>query len=545
MPPIDSFDPPEANPTPRRPSGRAPANPVLEALGTSWRWLRRMKTALYLLAALGVLTLIATIVPQEPNVPRTVRGWRLGLEGPGEVVSGLIDGIGAYDVYGSPVFLLLLLLLFTSLTGCLLPRFRAWWRMARLTRPPRSRDLTVHPHVAEFPTTLPVDEALAAARGVLAKRRWRLRNDDPAAGLKPQVAAEKGMLSREGGSLMFHTSFYVLLIGVVFGQLLGFTGQVGIVEGESFADTAVGYWSYQPGRWWDDGDHRAFGLTVDEFQVDWHRSVELGGQPKLFLADLTITRPDGSTYSEPVGGNDPVTVDGMKIHLLDWGYAPRVEVEVDGNVVYDGFITLRGNDRGFWTGAVKAPGAEPDVGLELSFWPTARDAADPSTWTGAPWADAPLLAYVQYRGDLKLDRSQNVNTLDLTNLEQDGGGLMRPGQEFTSGGVTVRFVELRRYVGLQFSHQPTAPILLAGAALILLGLLPALYAFRRRLWVEHHLDETTGRANLRVAGRAFQREQAFEEEFDRLVEELRKAVGVGPDDTPSPRPRGNQSEVAR
>lgn len=549
---IDSFDPPEANPTPRRPSGQD--NPALEALGTAWRWLRRMKTALWLLGVLAVQTLVATIVPQEPNVPLTVRAWRTGREGPGELVSGLIDAVGAYDLYGSPAFLLVLLLLFTSLTGCLLPRYRAWWRMARRTRPPRSRSLRSHPHVVEVPTSASADEALAVARGLLGDRRWRLREESPdevaaaaqVDGTGPQVAAEKGMLSREGGSLLFHTSFYVLLVGVVLGQLLGFNGQVGIVEGQSFADTAVGYWSYQPGRWWDEADHRGFELTVDQFHVDWHRSVELGGQPKLFLADLTVRQPDGTTLVEPVGGNDPLVVDGMKVHLLDWGYAPRVQVEVDGRLVHDGFIVMSRTDRGFWSGAVKAPGAEPDVGLEVSFWPTAFEAADPSTWTGAPWMDAPLVAYVQYKGDLKLDRSQNVNTLDLTGLEQDGGGLLRPGQEFTSAGVTVRVPEVRRWVGLQFSHRPTAPVLLAGAALVLLGLLPALYAYRRRLWVAYEAVPPTsagapGTGHLLVAGRAFQREQAFEDEFERLVDELRDRLPQASE----PPARSPEPEAAR
>lgn len=55
---------------------------------------------------------------------------------------------------------------------------------------------------------------------------------------------------------------------------------------------------------------------------------------------MTVTRPDGSTFDETVGGKDPLVVDGMKIHQLDWGCAPRVVIEEDGEVVHDGFLTL-------------------------------------------------------------------------------------------------------------------------------------------------------------------------------------------------------------
>lgn len=532
---FDSQDPPQANPEPRRPSGpgpraRGPVELVWEQVIVFWRWLRRMKTALYLLGVVSLMTLVATIVPQEPNVVLTVQRWRAGIEGPGTLVSGFLDVIGAYDMYGSPAFAVLLLLLFTSLTGCLLPRYRAWWRMTTRSRPPRTGSLGGQEHVEKLESTLAPDEALAAARSVLARKRWRLRHEDAdevaAKGLRAQVAAEKGMVLREGGSLVFHTSFYVLLIGIILGQLFGFTGQVGIVEGETFAETAVGYWSYKPGGRWTDADHRGFSLTVDEFIVDWYRDVQRGGTPKVFLADITVDKTDGTTYQQRIGGNAPALIDGMKVHLLDWGYAPRVQVLVDDKMVYDGFVTLKPGDLGFWTGAVKAPGADPDIGLDLTFWPTAFDQQDPNTWTGAPWADAPLMAYISYRGDLQLDRSQNVNTLDLTGMVEDGANLLRVGDEITQGNVTIRMPELRRWVGLQFSHRPTAPILLAGGALILLGLLPALYAFRRRLWVEADQDPLTGVTTVTIAGRAFQRPQAFDDEFASLVTDLTEVLPV-------------------
>ncbi len=530
---IDSPLPPEANPDVRRPSdprSDAPVGLVVSSAKLAWRWLKRMRTALYLLGLLGVLTLLATVVPQEPNVPRTVAQWRAGAAGPGQGVSVVLDVLGGYDVFGSPAFLALLLLLFTSLTACLLPRFRAWWRILRRSRPPRSNHLGSQEHVTVLETDVAPDEVHALARRVLARRRWALRDRGPdaEAGLPDQVAAEKGHVLREGGSLAFHTSFYVLLVAIVLGQLLGFTGQVGVVEGASFAETAIGYWTYQPGRWWDDGDHRGFVMTLDEFDVDWYRDVRLGGQPKLFSSTVTIREPDGTSYTDTVGGNDPLIVDGMKIHQLDWGYAPRVVVEVEGEPepVYDGYVTMKPAEGGFWSGAVKAPGAVPDVGLELFFWPYAPPGDDGTPQlTGAPWADAPLMLFQEYRGDLRLSASQNVNTLDTSDLESAGGGAMRlDGTVEMPDGVTVRFPELRRWVGFQVSRQPTTPFLLLGAFLVLAGLIPALYAYRRRLWVQAVHDEAAGRTRVTVAGRAFQRPQAFGTEHEEIVADLRTAI---------------------
>ena len=547
---LDSAAPPEMNPSARvARRARTPLGFVSESLLMGWRWLRRMRTALYLLAALGVLTMVATVVPQSPNVPRTVAAWRSGEEGPGTLVSDvLLEPLGAYDLYGAPIFLLLLFALFLSLTACMVPRVRAWVRLVRHSRPPHSRDLSVHDETASFTTSLGVEAAEAAVRSRFAERRWRVRSDSTAPRGAPvgslQVAAEKGHWSREGGSLVFHLSFYVLLVAVVLGQLLGFQGQVGLVEGEeTFTDTRIAYWSYQPGRWWGPEDHPGFGMVVDEFIVDWHRDPQLGARPKTFLADLAVTPPDGTDpYVERVGGNDPVTVDGMKMHLLDWGYAPRVVVEVDGEVVHDGFITMQLTEEALYQGVVKVPSVEPDIGLDLALWPYAPPGEDGRpVLTGAPWAEAPFIAYAQLRGDLGLDGPQRVDTLDLDGLTEDGGGAMRLGQPFESGGVTVTVPELRRWVGMQMSYRPTVPWLLLGAGMLLAGLVPALYAYRRRGWVqlEPRADGTT---QVHVAGRAFQRPQAFADEFDDLRRELERDLSADDSDdaepsTPAPAPR--------
>lgn len=553
---FDSFDPPEANPdvqAPPRRGTRRPQGPgafVWASVRMGWRWLTRMKTALYLLAALGVLTLVATVVPQEPNVAGTVEDWRAGTEGPGRAVATLLDGFGAFDMYGAPLFLALLMLLFLSLTACLFPRVKAWWRLTRHGRPPATRHLHSHPEQASFTTTRSPAQVEAVVRAELSRRRFRLRAEEPAGTAEEpdrvDVAGEKGIVSREGGSLAFHLSFYVLLIAVVLGQLLGFQGQVGVVEGRAFTDTSLAYWNQTPGRWWTPDDHRAFTLRLDEFHIDWIRDPQFAGTPSLFSSDVTVTRADGTTYQDSVGGNDPLVIDGMKVHQLEWGYAPRVVVEVDGEVVHDAFLTALQTNAGYFRSAVKAAQPNPDIGLGVQLYPTAVDEQGNLVIDrGLPWADAPLLAVDLFRGDLRLDRAQNVNRLDTTGLEMTDGQIpIALGQTFeTEDGVRISFPELRRWVGFQVSNRPTAAWLLLGALLMLVGLVPALYAYRRRVWIRAEAGPDGGTL-VTVAGRAFQRPQAFEDEFADLVARLQDEAGAtgdpgsdgpdGPDPVRSP-----------
>jgi cytochrome c biogenesis protein len=543
---IDSQAPPEQNPDVRRPRRRGPDGPlgfVWDSVRMGWRWLVRMRTALYLLAVVAIETLLATVIPQEPNVPDSVAAWRAGEEGPGAAVAAFLDTFGLFDVYGSTLFLATLFLLYLSLTACMIPRVRSWVRLVRRSVPPLSRSPGRQEVVGHLVTDRDPDEVHDAARTLLSGRRWRVRPADAAAPsgatVAPQVAAEKGLWSREGGSLLFHLSFYVLLAAVVFGQLTGFTGQVGVVEGEAgFSDTPVAYWNADPGRFWGDGDHAGWTLALNDFEIDWVRDplAPGAGQPTTFVSDVTVTDPDGGSEDASIEGNAPVTFAGMKVTQLDWGYAPRIQVEVDGEVVHDRFvigIQSDGDAIPHFRTAVKAPSAEPDVGLAVSLFPFAPPGDDGSPQlTGAPWDDAPVIFFRNYRGDLQLGRTQQSTTeLDTTALDPAGGGLLRPGGELTTDdGVTVRFLELRRWVGFQVSSRPQLPWLLLGAAMLLAGLYPALYAYRRRLWVQAAPNVLTGRTLVTVGGRAFQRPQAFEEEHAALVAALAEAVDADPTD---------------
>ncbi len=74
--------------------------------------------------------------------------------------------------------------------------------------------------------------------------------------------------------------------------------------------------------------------------------------------------------------------------------------------------------------------------------------------------------------------------------------------------------------------------MLAAAILILVGLLPALYSSRRKVWVR--ADPHGSGSLLRMGGLAMQRKPQFEEAFARLVTAVATAAGgpAAPTDHP-------------
>lgn len=504
----------------------------LETFKAAWRRLRRMSTALMLLFAMATAAIVATVVPQRPVIAQTVDEWLAGVDmagqpvGPGRAVAQALDALGFFDVFGSWWFLVLLVLLFTSLTGCLLPRYRAFARVAR--RPPAAgRDLERLSSHAVLLTGLAPDEALAVADRVLRRRRFRCRRieatDSPTGAA--QLAAERGHW-REGGSLVFHTAFYLLLIGVVIGHTLGFTGQINVVEGGSFVDTRLSYDAASPGRFFGLTDHTGFRATLEDFEATYFDD----GMPADFVSRVTV---DGRTREVRV--NHPLSIDGMKLYQMRFGMAPRIVVRTaEGQVLHDAPVMLApsSQDANQFTGVAKVPvGGDqvPEMALELALLPDAEVTAQGQPFSASQRAEDPLLFANVYVGDLGLERPLPPSALLRDWTADDIAGQIVVAQggtaEVGASGLVVEFADLASWSGFQVSRQPGRGLLLAAGGLILLGLVPSLYAYRRRLWVAARPVE--GGTEVVLAGVALQRAATFTDEFAAIDHTLREALARG------------------
>jgi len=92
-----------------------------------WRWLTSMRTALMLLFVLAVAAIPGSMFPQRNVSPERVASYLAEHPDSGP----WLNRLWAFDVYASPWFSAGYLLLFTSLVGCLVPRFFSYLRALR------------------------------------------------------------------------------------------------------------------------------------------------------------------------------------------------------------------------------------------------------------------------------------------------------------------------------------------------------------------------------------------------------------------------------
>jgi cytochrome c biogenesis protein len=494
-----------------------------------WRTLRSMRTALILLLMLAIASVVGSLVPQWPNSPERV--IRFQIDHP--FVGAFYGRAGLFDVYGSWWFVLITTLLLVSLVACLVPRTRAAVKTLR-QRPVQAREIDAFRLYEERVVPADPGRVIDGSRRVLRRRMFRVTRDGEGGSA---LAAEKGAL-REIGSLCFHWAFLLLVVGVIYGKGTGFTGRAVLVEGKTWIDAQANYdGQLRTGRFFN-GNFTGVGIHLRGFEDTYRRS----GQPMDFVSHVDLLDPQGNVVrSADIRVNTPASIDGVEFFQYGFGWAPVVEIRREGALIASEPITFVQDTapEGVpqlampWHGIVKLPSLHPQVGLTLELWPDSRAWLRLRT-SGEPVAMTqefqPLMFFKVFRGDLTEPSS---TSLDTNVMRKAGQGVVGAGQtvDLRTGGVvadggsglTISFPELRQYSVLQVSRDRGVPLVLLAAILVLLGLLPALYTSRRKIWVR---AEPNGNGTvLKVGGFALQRKPQFDEEFSKLVDAMARAAG--------------------
>src|SRR4051812_8730818 len=178
------LDPPRDTKAPV-PSPSAPRR----GLGLLLRWWRRltaMRTAIVLLFLLALAAVPGSLLPQRSLSQSKVTQYFTDHP----TLAPILDRLYLFDVFSSPWFAAVYLLLFISLIGCVLPRALEHARALRAAPPPAPRNLLRLPDATELRTSLPGAQALAAGGEEPRAPRFRVaRRGGPGV---PGRAAQKG-----------------------------------------------------------------------------------------------------------------------------------------------------------------------------------------------------------------------------------------------------------------------------------------------------------------------------------------------------------------
>lgn len=476
----------------------------------AWRQLTSMRVALMLLLALAIVAIPGSLFPQRSQDPAGVAQFMADNPQLGRI----LDALFMFNVFGSPWFAAVYILLFISLIGCILPRIAAHVRALRT--PPAKVPTYLH----RFSGYQRAESPLAPAE-VIERARQQMRGYRVSV-TENSISAERGYL-RETGNIIFHVALVAVLLAFGYGQLFTYRGQAIVVEGESFANSVLDYDSFEAGALVGEGELVPFRFTLTEMIAEFSPT----GRPLEFAAKVRVSEPGGQTRYATIAPNEPLRSGGTAVYLSGNGYAPRIQVrDSAGELAFAGAVPFLPDDDQYTSGGViKVPDAAgTQLGFKGQLLPTAAQ-GDGSLISVHPAPENPVLMLEVWEGDLGLDTGipQNVYELDTTNMTQVLSEndrplvlVLTPGQsvELPDGRGEVTFVALPRFAALDLRHDPSLPWLLAGAVFATLGLMASLFITGRRIWVRTEAGE--GGAIVEIAGLSH-REDSLGDELAELL----------------------------
>lgn len=521
---------------------------VITWLKKFWHWLTSMRTALVLLFLLALAAIPGALLPQRSLNETNVDDY---LANNGRLAE-IYDRLMLFDVFQSPWFVAIFVLLMISLVGCIVPRSFDHWRAYRT--PPTKAPKFLH----RLPMHMEgeVERSFEEVRGTALKqlKGWHV-TETPAkedrAGVY-SISAEKGY-ARELANLLFHLGLVAMMLTIVAGRMVYYEGHT-IVVTESQAETALpvdqskefcntstsNFDSFRAGPLFDGTGLTPFCFVAHNFYADYLPN----GQAEMFTSDISYAvgediLTDSDTWQDyQLQVNHPLRVAGDRVYLQGHGFAPQFTVTWPNGESRTQMFQWQPTDPTFFlsSGVMRfdpPAGLHPDlyerrqnqIAIQGLFAPTAQWAGENGELlqSGYPAMQDPAVAIDIYRGDAGLDTGRGQSIFELDPSLIHSGQLQRiervnleQGESITlDDGTTVTFDGASEFANYQVSYDPFQIWVLISTLVMLGALVGSLTIKRRRMFIRIESGDD-GATRVEIGGLARTDRAGWGPEFDRI-----------------------------
>ena len=447
-------------------------------LQSAWHFLISMRTGLWIIIVLGLLTLLGTLLMQAPPEaladPKAYREWFEA--GPAVKYGGwapILAALGLLNVFSTWYFLALFALLALSILACSVNRAPRLWHTATRPRVSMSDAFFSHaPLAATLVLPVGVEDAAARVRAGLRAQRFRVVAAGGEGG--PDLYGDR---FRWGpfGTVVAHLSFVVILAGFVVSATLGF--KVSSFVAPIGSPVEVGHGT---------------GLTVTA--LSFHDAYYEDGTPRDYVSDVVLTRDGRTVAQQDVRVNDPLRFEGVWFHQAAFGIGVDLTARREGAPVFSSFVTLdyAADDGTTRAGVVDAPADGIDA-----VWVIQAE-------SGRTLTDLPP-------GTVALE-------VHRTGAAEPDFQVVEQGRPVQVGDLTYTFERNRQYTVLSVNRDPGAWLVWTGSIALIAGSMLVFFLPHRRVWVRIRPDG--GNASSIELAAPLKRDPAFEPAFADLVHRL-------------------------
>jgi len=453
------------------------ASDVLERL---WRFFISMRTGLWLILALGLLSLIGTLLAQVPAGmsadAQTHAAWLASIHAKYGGWTAVLDKLGLFAVFSSIWFKAITVLLTTSVLACSVNRAPRLWKLAFHPRSRMGETFFTHaPLRASILVPAGPDTASDNVREVLRSHRFRTITDSDDEGMN--LYADR---FRWGpfGTVIAHLSFVVILVGFFLSATTGFKDTQFIAPVGSTVQ--VGHGS---------------GLSIKA--MSFNDAYYPDGSPKDYVSDLVLYKNGVAVERQMVRVNHPLKRDGISFYQSFFGEAAAMQVRDNvGKTLYSEAVPLswQSDDGTHSIGQFDIK----SKGLSVYVIGAASGKPDPNIKAG----------------QMELEIHQ-VGTKDPIATQ-----VVDQGKPATIAGLGYTFQRTRQYTGLIVAHDPGANFVWVGSVLLVIGLFLVFFFPHRRVWVR--IRQTSGGSEILCAS-TMKRDVAFKPQFHQLITDIQLA----------------------
>jgi cytochrome c biogenesis protein ResB len=448
--------------------------------------LRSLKFTVFLVASLAVTFLLGVIIPQMSLLGSNMYGqWKIR----NPTLVSILESIKFTDIYLSPVILVLWVLFFLNLVFIMSSRIPVTVRRCfRVVLPQNADSIRSgrHHEVME-------GADLEGVEAVLKKRGYKVN------GSQKSFFAVKNSLSPLA-TLLFHLSFFLLLIGGVMSFYTKFSGFSELAVGETFEG------KYSSARKPKIGDVPSTSFTIEDIRPSYYRkTVPLG-------LDVALLTKSGR---KTIGINRPYKEGALSFIIKGMDIAPLFIIrdstgnELDGAYVKlkglgggENFFTMNGYDfravfyTDFRSRLKETAGEMPDVPQVLKQFPEMT---------------SPVLQSAEV-----IDPAFHITAMQ--GLKTIRSGTIRKGESLEFDGHSILFADLTYWVKFYVVKEHGLGIIYSGFVLMVLALVIRFLFFRRE--IKGVIED----GNLYIGGSGEFYPALFGDEFKRLVGDIKNGT---------------------
>ena len=451
-----------------------------DVLDRVWRFFISMRTGLWLILALGLLSLVGTLLAQAPAGmaadPQAYASWVASIHSKYGGWTPVLDRLGFFAVFTSIWFKAITVLLTTSILACSVNRAPRLWKVAFHPRTRMGETFFTHaPLRAHVLVQTGPDTAMDDVREVLRSHRFRTVNDPDDDGLN--LYADR---FRWGpfGTVIAHLSFVLILLGFFLSATTGFkdtqfTAPVG-------STVQVGHGT---------------GLSIEA--KSFNDAYYPDGSPKDYVSDLVLYKNGVAVDRQMVRVNHPLTWDGISFYQSFFGVAAAMQVKDGaGKTVFGESVPLVWSSDDGTHSIGKFDMASK--GLSVYVIGAASGKTDPNIKAG----------------QMQLEIHQAGKDAPIATE------VVNQGKPATIAGMTYTFERTRQFTGLIVARDPGAMFVWVGSTLLIIGLFLVFFFPHRRVWVR--IRKTSAGSEILCAS-TMKRDVAFEPQFHQLVTDIQLA----------------------